>query len=161
MKSKVSLLLIIAVALVVACIFLAILYVRLAPIDPAAWHVDPLIIEEPASDNYVLLRPGEGLQSAPTFQATPSEVAAALRDLAGDMPRTTLVAGSADELHMTFVVRSQVMGFPDFVTIKALATDEGTTLAIFSRSRYGHSDFGVNRDRVEAWLDRLESRLAE
>lgn len=161
MKKPVLLFLSIAVALIVVCTLLAILFFRLVPVDPAAWHVDPLTVEEPASDNYVLLRPGEGLQSAPSFQATPSEVAAALREVAGEVPRTGLVAESADGLHMTFVVRSQVMGFPDFLTVKVLATDEGATLAIFSRSQYGYSDFGVNKDRVKAWLDRLESRLSE
>jgi uncharacterized protein (DUF1499 family) len=36
---------------------------------------------------------------------------------------------------------------------------ERATLAVYSRSRYGRRDFGVNAKRVEAWLAALEREL--
>ena len=151
----------IVLALILIGTLLAALFFRLAPIDPIAWHVDPLTVEAPTSENYLLLRPSDGQSPAPVFQAAAPEVAAALRDVALTTPRTALVTESSDRLHITFVVRSQVMGFPDFLTVKVLATDEGATLAIFSRSQYGYSDFGVNEARVESWLAALRMRLAQ
>jgi uncharacterized protein (DUF1499 family) len=76
-----------------------------------------------------------------------------------------VVAGDPDSLMITYVQRSRVFGFPDYITVKAVATEstgEGSTvgsgagLIIWSRARYGRSDFGVNRARVEAWLAALE-----
>jgi uncharacterized protein (DUF1499 family) len=34
-----------------------------------------------------------------------------------------------------------------------------SSLAIYSRSRYGHYDFGHNRNRAETWLADLEKLL--
>ena len=51
--------------------------------------------------------------------------------------------------------RSRFIGFPDYVTVKAVALERGAALIVYSRSRYGRSDFGVNRTRVEAWLAAL------
>ena len=47
--------------------------------------------------------------------------------------------------------------FPDLVTVEfvALAPDR-SSLALYSRARYGRSDFGVNRRRVLRWLSRLQ-----
>ncbi len=57
--------------------------------------------------------------------------------------------------------RSRVFGFPDYLTVKAVAVDSnagegGAGLIIWSRARYGRSDFGVNQARVEAWLAALD-----
>lgn len=144
---------------VVLAIVAAGLFVRLAPVTPANWHIDPLTAEVPAKENHYLLRPQGGDGPAPVFEADPAAVAAALQDLIGETPRADLIAGSAAEGHMTVLVRSQLVGFPDFVTIKMLENDGGTALAIFSRSKYGYSDLGVNRQRVDAWIEGLNARL--
>ncbi len=57
---------------------------------------------------------------------------------------------------ITYVQRSRVFGFPDYLTVKAVVMDGGAGLIIWSRARYGRSDFGVNRARVEAWLAALD-----
>ena len=53
---------------------------------------------------------------------------------------------------------SSLFGFPDYVSVKFIEIDAAnSTLAIFSRSRLGQSDLGVNKKRVEAWLGQLKS----
>jgi hypothetical protein len=45
------------------------------------------------------------------------------------------------------------MNYPDLVTVQV--NPDGTdraTFIIWSRSVYGHGDFGVNRERVNSWL---------
>ncbi|MEL6267324.1 MAG: DUF1499 domain-containing protein, partial [Pseudomonadota bacterium] len=59
-----------------------------------------------------------------------------------------VVAGSAAEGFVTYVQTSRIVGFPDYVSAR---TVEGG-IAVWSRSRYGYSDLGVNRARVEDWL---------
>ena len=59
---------------------------------------------------------------------------------------------------MTYVQTSGLFGFPDYVSVKFIEIDAAnSTLAIFSRSRLGKSDLGVNKKRVEAWLGQLRS----
>jgi len=67
------------------------------------------------------------------------------------------VAGDLDSLMITYVQRSRVFGFPDYLTVRAVATAGGAGLIIWSRARYGRGDFGVNRARVEAWLALLDA----
>jgi uncharacterized protein (DUF1499 family) len=68
-------------------------------------------------------------------------------------PRVRLIAKSTDGLQADYVQKSAVIGFPDTITVRFIPRgDKRSTLAIFSRSHYGHSDLGVNRERVDAWL---------
>jgi uncharacterized protein (DUF1499 family) len=53
---------------------------------------------------------------------------------------------------MTYVVRSRIMGFPDAVSIRLVPLADGTRVEVFSRSRYGYSDMGVNAARVARWI---------
>ncbi len=147
------------VLLAVLAVVAAGLFVRFAPVSPARWHVDPLTVEIPNKDNHFILRPQGGDGRSPIFQADPATIARALQDLIRESPRAALIAGSAEEGHFTVIERSRLVGFPDFVTVKIFETDGGTALAIFSRSQYGYSDMGVNKARVERWLQSLDARL--
>jgi len=49
------------------------------------------------------------------------------------------------------------MKYKDDIDIAVLETNDGSTVAIYSRSRVGHSDLGKNRKRVEALIDTLSS----
>ena len=71
-------------------------------------------------------------------------------------PRVERIAGDPSEGFMTYRQRSLVFGFPDYVSVRTLPAAGGSTLAIWSRSRYGRSDFGVNAERVSTWLGLLQ-----
>lgn len=125
--------------------------VRLAPSDPAEWHVDPAVVAPPDSPNFHLVRGAD----APVFDLGPAALAAAVDRVALATPRTTRLAGSPEERRMTYLTRSRIIGFPDYTTIAVLPAGEGATLAAFARARFGRSDFGVNRARLEGWLAAL------
>lgn len=148
-------------AVLIVAVIVAGLFFRFAPVEPDNWHVDPLTVETPNTENYYLLRPAGGDGPAPVFQRPPDRVARAVQEVIQQTPRAAVLAGSAEAGHVTVVVRSQLMGFPDFVTVKLLEVEGGTALAIFSRSQYGQSDLGVNKARVEDWLEALETRLQQ
>ncbi|MDY0870917.1 DUF1499 domain-containing protein [Dongia rigui] len=85
-----------------------------------------------------------------------TDLAAKARALLSSEPRTELASQSEEGLHLVFVQRSRLFRFPDTVNIAVLPAGDGqANLAIYSRSNYGHGDLGVNRRRVEAWLQRL------
>ena len=141
-------------ALVVLIVIAAALFVRFAPSDPDRWHLDPAGEADPGAAGLRLVG-----RDAPRFPGHPDDVLATLIEIARAAPRTRLLEGGVDEGMVTFVTRSAVWGFPDFTTVKA--TDEGTVtkLALLARSRFGRKDFGVNSERVEAWLHELDAAL--
>lgn len=117
-------------------------YVRLAPSDPARWHVLPKGVEEGTGAGYALRRIAGG-----------PDTLSALDEIARNTPRTRRLAGSVEEGMITYVTRSALMGFPDYTT---LALD-GEDIVIYARLRFGQSDLGVNAARLEAWLNGLRN----
>ena len=148
-----------ALILIVVAVVTAAVFFRVAPVTPEDWHVDPVTVVRPDKDNYYLLRPTDGHGPAPIFGVEPEKLSSELHEMINTIPRSEVIAGSAEERHFTVMVRSQVMGFPDFITVKVIAAESGAALVIFSRSRYGYSDLGVNKARVDAWVQALEQKL--
>ncbi len=115
-------------------------WVRLAPSDPARWHVDPEVTHDADLRNGVRRIVPAG-----------DDTLARLDGIVMDTPRTTRLAGSVASGRITYVTRSRFWGFPDYTTVAR----DGDRLEIFARARFGRSDMGVNRARVERWLARL------
>jgi len=132
-------------------------WVRLAPSPPETWHVDPLEAAGTGTPNEVFVLPEGGARQAPVFDLSAPDLARRVDEMARARPRTSRLAGSPETGLMTFVQRSRWIGFPDYVTIRVLPRgDDAAMLAIWSRSRFGHSDMGVNAARVERWLAELQ-----
>lgn len=134
-------------------------YFRRAADDPARWHVDPLTAVKPDSPNAALIRPEGGDAAARVYPVSPAELAAALDAAAMAEPRTTRIAGEPQSLWMTYVQRSALWGFPDYISVKVLPAEGGATWAAFSRARYGYSDMGVNAARLARWQAEVQARL--
>lgn len=117
-------------------------WIRFAPSDPADWHVDPQVTADQDLAGGVRRRipAGEG-----RF--------ARLHAIILETPRTEILAGTQDDGQVTYITRSKWMGFPDYTTVR----ENGDVLELWARSRFGQSDLGVNRARVEDWLQRLET----
>jgi len=129
-------------------------YVRLAPSDPARWNIDPVKVADPGKAG-VYLAPG-----TVTFDAAPEVLMARLDGLMRAWPRTKVLAGVPADLQATYVVRSKLFGFPDYVTFRVLPTDTGgSTLTALSRLRFGVGDVGVNRARLDRILAALRQNL--
>ncbi|MBL3568825.1 DUF1499 domain-containing protein [Rhodovulum sp. BSW8] len=133
---------------------------RTVPDDPETWHVDPLTAAKPATPNAALVRPEGGDRAAPVYPVTPEALAEAFDAVALAQPRTSRLAGAPGAFFMTYVQRSALWGFPDYISVRILPVEGGATWAAFSRSRYGHSDLGVNAKRLADWQAALEARLA-
>jgi len=53
-----------------------------------------------------------------------------------------------------------VFNFPDLVMVQIRAEGpDRSDLIVYSRSVYGHSDLGVNRKRIDAWLAALQTKI--
>ncbi|HEX3996478.1 MAG TPA: DUF1499 domain-containing protein [Acetobacteraceae bacterium] len=128
---------------------------------PVPTVMDVTQIERPATPNTFLAGPA-GMQPKPDLVVGAWHLPAPVlyekaRDLFAGQPRTYIAAAFPDQLQVHYVVRSALLNFPDLVTIQvnSVAADR-STLVIWSRSVYGRSDFGVNRERTTAWLAALQ-----
>lgn len=125
-------------------------YVRLAPDDVARWHVavpDALgRAGKTALVPEVAVVPGGAVAFVP--DAAPADALRRLAAVAQMQPRTQLLAGSVAEGRMTWVARSRVWGFPDYITAEVAPTG----LRLWSRQRYGRADYGVNATRLADWI---------
>ena len=137
------------------------LYIRFTPSDPEQWHVDPRAATKPDSPNSWLVRPVGGDAPSPEFALPAPELAQLVDEVVLAQPRTRRIAGSVEAGHMTYVTRTPLMGYPDYVSIRVFATATGASLAVFSRARFGHSDMGNNRRRLEDWLAAIDAAVRE
>ena len=129
-------------------VFLGVLaFIRLAPSDPAIWHVD-------------LAAPGFDPAVGQVFCITPDNRYGPLADgalarldaIALATPRTERLAGSVDAGRITWVTRSALMGYPDYTTAQLMP---GPGLCVFGRQRFGQRDLGVNAARIGRWIQEL------
>lgn len=133
--------------LIVIALLVLLAYLRVAPTDLARWHQkapgeamgetrgqNSMIWRVPAEDN--LLRRYD----------------AVIRQT----PRTEQIAGSLADGQITYVTRSALMGYPDYTTL-GLYGDNPPYVEVYSRSRFGRSDLGVNAKRVAGWRAQVEA----
>ncbi len=132
---------------ILAAALAAAIWFRVVPMPAATWHVEPADVTPPQSPNHDL-RLGP---RAPVLAAPLAEVAARLDAVARGVG-ARIIAGDAGAGHVTYVVRSRIMGFPDAVSVRLVPVEGGTRAEMFSRSRYGYSDMGVNAARLDRWI---------
>jgi uncharacterized protein (DUF1499 family) len=131
---------------------------------PLPQPMDMTRIERPARPNTALaapvdFRPAPDI-AIPPYPVPPSRLYAAVRGVAAAQPRTFVAAEYPAERQIHWVVRSAVLNFPDLVTAQVAADGQDRSiLVLYSRSVYGYSDFGVNRQRVTNWLAAVQTQL--
>lgn len=120
-------------------------YVRFAPTDVTRWHQLPDVTAPGDTEG-----PGSFL-AVRRINAPAADVLGMVEQRALATPRTRLLTGSVAEGMITFQTRSLVFGFPDHTTVAV----QGDLLVIYGRLRFGQSDTGVNKARIEGWLETL------
>jgi uncharacterized protein (DUF1499 family) len=126
-------------------------WVNFAPINAQTVHRDPA-------------EGADGGASAVVELTLPATTEAALSRLHGVVmhdAKTAMIAGDPSDGRVTYVQRSNLWGFPDIITASAVEDGVGSRLRIWSRSRFGSYDFGVNRARLERWVERITEEPEE
>ncbi len=136
--------------------------------DRLEWdeHLDLVLLREPLPRPGFLVCPPGYCQArpdreAPAFAFGWRRLREAWLEMIRAQKRVVLVSTELEGRRLVHVQHSPLLAFPDIVTIEfvALAADR-SSLALYSRSRYGRRDFGQNRKRVERWLAALETHAA-
>lgn len=131
-----------------------------------AKHINFDDISIPNTPNYYLACPKDYCQQS-TAKATPNfnrnlvQLTKSWQTLMDSQPRVTEIYADSNKHEYTYIQRSFLFRFPDYIYVKFIALDNNTSsLIIFSRSKYGYSDLGVNKRRVLRWLKALAKRTA-
>jgi uncharacterized protein (DUF1499 family) len=90
----------------------------------------------------------------PIYPVPATRLRAIIAEAAACEPNTVLIHST--QTQDRFLVRTRFMRFPDTVVAHVFARGEGrSTVALYSRSQIGRSDFGVNLRRLKRWLERI------
>ncbi len=114
--------------------------------------------------------PNDALACTPEFCAARGDIAAPVfrppaggglprrRGRSGGEPRLERVAAEEGQGMLRYVQRSRILGFPDTIDVKVVPVPEGgAAVLLYSRSKLGRSDMGVNRARIERWIGLIEA----
>lgn len=119
----------------------AMAFFRLIPFDPASWHV-------PVAQTADADLAGGAVRVIADADGRLSQIDSILME----MQRTDRLAGSVEDGRITYVTHSRVFGFPDYTTVERA----GDQIRMFARLRFGASDLGVNRARLERVIAALD-----
>ncbi|MBY6065359.1 DUF1499 domain-containing protein [Leisingera aquaemixtae] len=123
--------------LLLAAIVAGLGFIRLAPSDPLDWNTQPELSEDKEFRGGVFRVVRTGPDGLERFHR-----------IASHAPRTSVLAGGPADGMVTYITRTQVLGFPDYTT----AAQDGDLLKVYARLRFGRSDLGANKERINGWL---------
>jgi uncharacterized protein (DUF1499 family) len=136
----------------------AIVTVRIMVRPAMTDFVDFAELKRSATDNDALACPPGFCSARVDVTTAPiamsaAELAAKIKALPALEPRTTMVGENDASFQYALVQRSALFNFPDTINIAIQPLDAShAAIAIYSRSRYGKSDLGVNMQRLQRWL---------
>ena len=132
-------------------------YIRLSKVEQSIWHLDPDSISNVNINNSFLLNYAN--KGTKTFNLDVNALFNILNNIIIN-DNCEKVFGDINLGLITYVCRSKMFGFPDYVSInfKNLGVNK-SSLSIFSRSRFGWYDFGKNKQRVQKWLTELKKSV--
>jgi uncharacterized protein (DUF1499 family) len=119
----------------------------------------------PKTPNFYLICPpnfcnAHANQYSPEFNVNVKELESRSLSLIAQQPRVNLISSQAAKHQYQFVQRSLIFRFPDYIDVQFIpVSQDKSTLAMFSRSKYGHSDLGVNKKRLQKWLELLTNAM--
>ena len=131
---------------------------------PPPEPVDFSKLRLPTSPNAHLAAPpgvtNERHETVPLLSVPPDAAWAVLRVLGDGMERVWKMAEWPALRQAQWVARTRWMNFPDLVNGQIMELPGGTGLFLYSRSLVGHSDFGVNAQRIVTWRAAFDRALA-
>jgi len=109
-----------------------------------------------------LKSPSRADAASPVFNKPASETARVWFQVLRNEPEVFLSQYDLIRLQFDFVQRSAIFNFKDNITVQFMEIGHASsTLAVYSRSRLGIYDFGVNRKRVTRWVSLTQKALQQ
>jgi len=128
--------------------------------------VDFKNIRLPTTPNFYIMCPASYCPKSahavvsPEFNVSVAALQVRWNNMIKKQARTTLLTSEDTNLQRLYVQLTALWHFPDFIDVRFISLDENrATLAIYSHSYFGHSDFGVNKKRVVQWIEELRPEV--
>jgi len=135
-------------------ISLLLCYIRFSRSDQYLWHIDPELVLQIKKKNSFLLNSKS--ISYPYYPYSADELYSRLITIL-DNENCKRLFGNIEDRLITFICRSKIIGFPDYVSVRFIEYEGGkSSISVFSRSRFGVYDFGKNKNRVLQWLEQIK-----
>ena len=97
----------------------------------------------------------------PVFAVDARTLRQAFAEVIGSERNIRPVGSDETALTQRYVQTSALLGFPDTIVVRFIQMPGSrSSVAIYSRSQLGRSDFGVNKARIERWLEKLKQKAA-
>ncbi|KAB1067664.1 DUF1499 domain-containing protein [Methylobacterium planeticum] len=97
--------------------------------------------------------------TVPVLPVPGDRLRAIVAEVAAETPRTDLVFRARWTEEDRYLTRSSILHRPATINVAIIGAGEGrSTLALYSRSQIALADFGSNRARLAAWLERIGER---
>ena len=94
----------------------------------------------------------------PVYAVPVADLRRALRRIIDMEPHSERVAADATALTERYVIRTNLMRFPDTIRVQFIDLGNNTsTVAIYAQAQIGYSDAGVNKARLQRWLQALDT----
>lgn len=99
---------------------------------------------------------------SPSFARPADRLEQDWRHMLASEPGIVIVADEPAQYRLIVIQHTKLLRFPDVVTAEFVALDhDRSSVAVYSKSRYGSGDFGTNRKRILRWLDRLRQQAGQ
>lgn len=121
---------------------------------------------KPSPNQYLLCPNGMKIRAksdddSPVFDLPVADLQRVWREVALQQPRVAMIRDDREINQSEFVQRSLIFRFPDTVSVEFLVIDDAhSTCAVYSRSKYGYGDMGVNRRRIRKWVRLVQEEIA-
>jgi hypothetical protein len=95
--------------------------------------------------------------TSPVFEMSRDRLRDYWMEMISEEKRLVRAGADLGAWRYTYIQHTPVFRFPDIITVEFVSLGPGrSSLALYSRARYGEYDFGKNRKRVEKWLVLLQ-----
>ena len=142
------------ILVVILCIISVLAYIRFAPNNPKKWHVNPSSAETTGKPNEFRL----ANDSALIYDISALELSKLVGEFIESQEHGKILAQSTDKTHTTYIQRSKLIGYPDYISVEITAKGNNQSkIEILSRSRFGYSDLGVNKKRINNLIAAIDA----
>ena len=149
------------IILIIGCFFFFRYFIVFAVIKHGGDLVDFKSMKLPITPNYYMQCPSNfcikgSNKDSPVFNVPVDTLEMLWGDMIKRQPRVSLLVNDIERHQQVYVQCSWFWHFPDFINVQFVSlSDHTSSLAIYSHSRFGYSDLGVNQQRVQGWLTQL------
>ena len=98
---------------------------------------------------------------SPVFKCNVNELQSVFIEFINSQNRIRNIVLDKKNYKFSCIQFTRVFRFPDIIDFEFLSISiDYSSVAIYSRSRYGYYDFNVNKKRVMLWLDEISRNIS-